>query len=115
MARTVTLLTEDELKYVAAIAGEATPVSDETAYLLALYYQSAEEALLKRRYPFGYTEEQAENAKKFYSENIEKAFIDKWNKIGADNEASHSEAGVSRTYLDFEKYFLDVVPVAKVM
>lgn len=115
MARTVTALTEDELKYVAAIAGEPMPVSDDVAYLLALYYQSAEEALLKRRYPFGYTEEQAERAKQFYLENIEKAFIDKWNKIGADNEASHSEAGVSRTYLDFEKYFLDVVPVAKVI
>lgn len=115
MARTVTALTEDELKYVAAIAGESMPVSDDVAYLLALYYQSAEESLLKRRYPFGYSEEQAEKAKKFYLENIERAFIDKWNKIGADNEVSHSEAGVSRTYLDFEKYFLDVVPVAKVI
>lgn len=115
MARTVAALTADELKYVAAIAGVKLPVTEEQEYLLALYYQNAELALLNRRYPFGYTDDEAAEAKQRYSATIDKAFVDMWNRIGADNEASHSENGVSRTYLDFESYFKDVVPVAKVM
>ena len=115
MARTVSTLSENELKYVAAIAGVTLPATTVIEYLLALYYQNAELALLNRRYPFGYTEEEAEAAKTRYSADIDKAFVDMWNRIGADNEASHSENGVSRTYLDFESYFKDVVPVAKVM
>lgn len=115
MARTVSALNEDDLKYVAAIAGEDLPTDEKTEYLLALYYQNAELALLNRRYPFGYTDEEAAEAKDRYSADIDKAFVDMWNRIGADNEASHSENGVSRTYLDFESYFKDVVPVVKVI
>lgn len=115
MARTVSSLSADELKYIAAIAGVKLPTTTEQEYLLALYYQNAELALLNRRYPFGYTDEEAIEAKSRYSADIDKAFVDMWNRMGADNEASHSENGVSRTYLDFESYFKDVVPVAKVM
>lgn len=38
-----------------------------------------------------------------------------WNTIGAEGEQSHSENGISRSYVEREKYFAAVIPFTTVI
>lgn len=58
---------------------------------------SAESAILARRFPFGYDEETTVLPVAYDDLKIRIA-IDLFNKIGAEGQLSHSENGVQRTY-----------------
>ena len=58
---------------------------------------SAESAILARRFPFGYDEETTVLPVAFDDLKVRIA-IDLFNKIGAEGQLSHSENGVQRTY-----------------
>ena len=58
---------------------------------------SAESAILARRFPFGYDEETTVLTSAYDDLKIRIA-MDLFNKIGAEGQLSHSENGVQRTY-----------------
>ena len=58
---------------------------------------SAEFAILARRFPFGYDEETTVLPSAYDDLKIRIA-MDLFNKIGAEGQLSHSENGVQRTY-----------------
>lgn len=47
-----------------------------------------------------------------YYENIRGLALDRYSKIGADGESSHSENGTSRTYQDEKRRFSGVIPIS---
>lgn len=65
--------------------------------LLEELLNSAESAILARRFPFGYDEETTVLPAAFDDLKVRIA-IDLFNKIGAEGQLSHSENGVQRTY-----------------
>lgn len=71
--------------------------------------------VLNRRYPFGYTEEMEETAIKQYSNVIFQAALYAYNMQGAEGESAHNENGISRTYIDEDKLYIEIVPVCGVM
>lgn len=70
--------------------------ADQDVDLLAELLNSAESAIMARRFPFGYSgnEEMPEQ----YSDLQLRIAMDMYNKIGAEGQLSHSENGVQRTY-----------------
>ena len=65
--------------------------------LLEELLNSAESAILARRFPFGYDEETTVLPSAYDDLKIRIA-MDLFNKIGAEGQLSHSENGVQRTY-----------------
>lgn len=114
MAR-VELLNREELRYARALVGE-TSTDKNINYLLSLFYHSAEKAMLKARFPYNNASiEEIKEALNIYSENVDKAFIAKWNRRGAEDQTTHIENGVTRVYIDFADCFRDIVSKAKVI
>lgn len=111
----IQILSLEELNYLKTLVD--IDVTDNTNdFLLSLYYINAENSMIKARFPFNNaTNEEIENAKKMYSDNVDRAFVDKWNRRGADNQTSHTENGVSRTFIDYSNYFQDIVGKCKVL
>ncbi len=67
-----------------------------------------------RKYPSYYTEVQIEkDLYEFYSTIRGIAQYD-YNLVGAEGETSHSENGVSRSYIERAKLFSGVLPLARV-
>ena len=69
--------------------------------------------LLKRRYPFGYTDEELPRE---YDVLIVKLAIRRYYKRGAEGEISDIDSGVSRTYgsVNDEDILSEVTPIGKV-
>ena len=66
-----------------------------------------------RKYPSNYTEDMInKDIYNFYS-NIRNIALYDYNQIGIEFQTSSSENGVSRSYMDREKLFSGVVPLAK--
>jgi hypothetical protein len=90
---------------------------DSEDALLSLLINQADTAILNKRYPFGYTEEQRASALSRYS-NIELDIaVYLYNKRGAEGQTGHGELGTSRSYESAgipESYIRDIVPVCKV-
>lgn len=86
---------------------------DESDKILPVLIRQAERNVVSRRYPFGANEQEAKAAKKKYENVIFKAVIYAYNKQGAEGQASHSENGISRTYIDEASLYEDIVPMAK--
>lgn len=59
-----------------------------------------------------YNDERIEKDLHEYFENIRGLALDRYNKIGADGESSHSENGTSRTYEDEKRWFSGVIPIS---
>ena len=64
--------------------------------LLEELINSAESAILARRFPFGYDETTVLSSA--YDDLKIRIAMDLFNKIGAEGQLSHSENGVQRTY-----------------
>lgn len=62
--------------------------------------------------PEFYTEEKIEKDLYNYFEKIQGLTLDRYNRIGADGESSHSENGTSRTYEDEKRWFSGVIPIS---
>jgi hypothetical protein len=78
----------------------------------------ADKKILNKRYPFGYTDEQAVVAIEKYSDIEFDIVIYLYNKMGAEGETAHSEIGISRSYDGAaipDSYVKDIVPVCKII
>ena len=62
----------------------------------------------------GMTDEEIEaDIERYYTQCINVARYD-YNQLGAEGEKTHSENGISRTYIEREKLWSGVIPFAKV-
>lgn len=82
---------------------------------LSLKLKSAiREVKLIRDYPDYYTDAMiSKDMEHFYSVIRNVALYD-YNMIGAEGESMHSENNISRTYVDRNKLFVSVVPIARI-
>ena len=69
--------------------------------------------VIVKRYPFGATEEQKALALTAYFDIVFDIALFLYNTQGAEGEKSHSEPGVSRSYLSIDDYLSSIVPVCK--
>lgn len=72
------------------------------------------EVKIARKYPSSYTDDMIEKDLYNYYSNIRNIALYDYNKIGAEGETAHNENGVSRSYVDREKLFAGVIPLAKI-
>lgn len=64
--------------------------------------------------PEFYDDDRIEKDLHNYFENIRGLSLDRYNRIGADGESSHSENGTSRVYEDEKRWFLGVIPISPI-
>lgn len=83
------------------------------ADLLSPKVQNAiREVRAARKYPSYYTEEQIERDMYRYYSKIRNIALYDYNTIGGEGEQSHSENGISRSYVDRDKLFAGIFPLA---
>lgn len=91
-------------------------ITDElfNASLLAIKVKNAiKEVKRARNYPSHYTEQMIDDdIERFYSQIRNIALYD-YEQIGAENETSHSENNISRSFVDRDKLFAGILPLAK--
>jgi hypothetical protein len=68
-----------------------------------------------RNYPDTYTDEAIEKDMYNYYSNIRNLALYDYNSVGSEGEQSHSENGVSRSYVDRNKMLVGVLPLAKIV
>lgn len=94
-------------------------ISDDSEdTLLSLLIEKAETAILNRRYPFGYTDEERATALSRYPDVLLDIAVYLYNKRGAEGQTGHSENGISRSYEGAgipESYLQSIVPICKVI
>ena len=66
-----------------------------------------------RKYPAYYTEEQINRDMYEYYSNVRNIALYDYNLIGGEGEQSHSENGVSRSYIDRDKLFAGIIPISR--
>lgn len=81
--------------------------------LLSKIKSAMREVKNARNYPDYYTEEQIEEDMNRYYSNIRSLALYDYNKIGAEFENSHSENGESRSYMERNKLFAGIIPLAR--
>lgn len=64
--------------------------------------------------PEFYDDDRIEKDLHNYFENIRGLALDRYNRIGADGESSHSENGTSRVYEDEKRWFSGVMPISPI-
>lgn len=68
-----------------------------------------------RNYPSSYTDEMIDtDIVRFYTQARAIALYD-YNQVGAENEESHSENNISRSFLDRNKLFAGITPFSRVI
>jgi hypothetical protein len=84
------------------------------ASLLEIKVRNAiKEVKRARNYPSHYTEQMIDDdMERFYSQIRNIALYD-YEQIGAENETSHSENNISRSFIDRDKLFAGILPLAK--
>ena len=82
--------------------------------LLSLLLSQADAKIVKKRYPFGATDEQKALALTAYSDIELDIAVFLYSKMGAEGEKSHSENGISRGYEKAEDYLSGIVSVCKI-
>lgn len=89
--------------------------TSEEDKILPVLIRQAERNVVEKRYPFGSTDTEKSDAIKKYEGIIFKAVIYAYNKQGAEGQSSHSENGISRTWINEESLYEDIVPMAKTL
>lgn len=84
------------------------------ASLLEIKVRNAiKEVKRARNYPSHYTEQMIDDdMERFYSQIRNIALYD-YEQTGAENETSHSENNISRSFVDRDKLFAGILPLAK--
>jgi hypothetical protein len=85
--------------------------------LLSLLLNSADKKILNKRYPFGYTDEEAVIALEKYSDIELDIAVYLYNRKGSEGQTGHSEIGIGRSYESAgipDSYVRDIVPICKV-
>lgn len=103
-----------EQKLMADLTAElsAADAAFNAELLLPKVKNAIREVQEARKYPSYYTEEQiASDLYRFYSKIRNIALYD-YNSIGGEWEQSHSENGVSRSFVDRDKLFGGIYPLA---
>jgi len=102
-----------EQELMADLISELEDDEDFSEKKLSLKLKNAiREVKSARHYPRHYTDEMiASDLEQYYSIIRDVALYD-YNMIGAEGEATHSENGISRTYVDRNKLFSGVLPLA---
>lgn len=94
-------------------------ITDDTEDdLLSLFLSLAENKVLNKRYPYGYTNEDKAVALEKYSDVVMDIAIFLYNKQGAEGQTAHSENGIGRSYENAgipDSFVQDIIPVAKLM
>lgn len=90
-------------------------LSGKDEELIWLLIDLACQNVLNRRYPFGYTEKQELVAISQYSNVVFRAVVYAYNMQGAEGESSHNENGISRTYIDEDKLYTEIVSMCGVL
>lgn len=67
-----------------------------------------------RKYPSTYTDEQISKDLYEYYSNIRNIALYDYNMIGVEGQSSSSENGISRSYVDRDKLFKGVIPLARI-
>ena len=67
----------------------------------------------ERKYPTNYTTEMIDKDLYEYYSNIRNISLYDYNQIGIEFQTTSSENGVSRAYMDREKLFSGIIPLAK--
>ena len=68
-----------------------------------------------RNYPSSYTDEMIDtDIVRFYTQARAIALYD-YNQVGAENEESHSENNINRSFLDRNKLFAGITPFSRVI
>lgn len=83
--------------------------------LISLLVDLACQNVVNRRYPFGYTEEQEAAAIKQYGNVVFRAVVYAYNMQGAEGQSSHSENGISRSYVDEDRLYMEIVAICGVL
>lgn len=82
---------------------------------ISLLVEFACQNVLNRRCPFGYTVEQEIDVIKQYSNVIFRAVLYAYEKGGITSHASLSENGTSRTFIDENSLYTEIVPICAVL
>lgn len=102
----------EELLVDLAFELDGEPTYDENK-LRAKISSAIREVKKARKYPKHYTDEQIDDDLQNYYSNVRNIALYDYNKMGAEGEETHNENGVSRTYIDREKLFAGIIPLAK--
>lgn len=92
-----------------------TYLGEKDDELIWLFVDLACQNVVNRRYPFGYTEEQEAAAIKRYRNVVFRAVVYAYNLQGAEGQSAHSENGISRTYIDEDDLYMEIVPMCGVL
>lgn len=92
-----------------------TYLGENNIETVSLLVDLACQNVVNRRYPFGYTDEQAQAAISQYSNAVFRAVVYAYNMQGAEGQSSHSENGISRTFIDEDKLYTEIVPMCGVL
>ena len=103
-----------ELEILADITAEMGNEDFNTAVMTAKIKSAYREVKRSRNYPDTYSDEKIEKDMESYFSNIKNIALYDYNMIGAEGEATHSENGVSRTYIDRKSLFAGVLPISRV-
>ena len=91
-------------------------ITDENfnADLLAIKVASAyREVVTARKYPSAYEAESIEQDMLRYYSNVRDIALYDYNMVGAENEQSHSENGITRNFSKRDSLFSGVIPLAR--
>ena len=72
------------------------------------------EVVRARNYPTSYKKEQIDTDVYRYYSNIRNIALYDYNQIGIEYQTSSSENGISRSYMNREKLFSGIIPLAKI-
>lgn len=99
---------------IAELTIELQTEADFNADILALKVRNAyREVKQARNYPKSYTEETISSDMENYYSNVKELALYDYNKVGAEGQTQYSADGESIHYVDRNKMFAGVLPIAR--
>lgn len=98
---------ESLLKELSGEAGLNSSILEEKVV------SAIQEVAEARKYPVSYTKEQIDNDLLKYYSKIRKIALYDYNMTGAEFQQSHSENGIGRVFVNREKLFSGIIPLAR--
>jgi hypothetical protein len=72
-----------------------------------------QEVIDTRKYPVFYSESQIDEDLSRFQSKIRKIALYDYNTVGAEFQSAHNENGISRSFVNREKLFSGIIPIAK--
>lgn len=109
-------MTLDEMQ-TAIVADLTTELNTDSTFNADILNSKVASAIrsvkMARHYPSSYTDERIATDMEQYYDIVEKVSLARYNRVGADDETSHSENGVTRAYRNEESLLNGVIPLAR--